>query len=180
MSERPPAAPGETGPGGPIARHLVVDHARLEALLAGAVADAAAFAREPFDAFRAGLLRHIGIEEKILFPAMRAAGADEAALALMRRLRVDHGALASLLVPTPTHGLVAELRIILTPHNVAEDAPGGLYERCDALLAPRAAEVVERMRAYPPVRVAPYADGPRVLRTAAEALELSARSHGAS
>ena len=183
MSERPPAAPGETGPVGPISRYLVDDHARLEALLAAAVADpgnAGALAREPFDAFRAGLLRHIGIEEKILFPALRAAGADEAALLLMRRLRVDHGALASLLVPTPSHALVAELRIILTPHNAAEDAPGGLYERCDALLAPRAAEVVERMRAYPPVRVAPYADGPRVLRTAAEALRVSSRSHGVS
>lgn len=179
MSEPRPGAHGEAGPAAPITRHLVEDHARLEALLAAAVADPDALARAPFDAFRAGLLRHIGLEEKILFPAVRAAGADEAALALMRRLRVDHGALASLLVPTPSHALVAELRIILAPHNAMEDAPGGLYERCDALLAPRAAEVVARMRAYPPVRVAPYADGPRVLRTAAEALRVSARSHGA-
>ncbi|HET8539166.1 MAG TPA: hemerythrin domain-containing protein [Anaeromyxobacter sp.] len=162
---------------GPIARYLSEDHVRLERLLSASVAGAG-FSREPFDAFRAGLLRHIALEEKILFRALREAGSDEAALALLRRLRIDHGALASLLVGTPASPLVAEIRIVLAPHNALEDAPGGLYDRCDALLAARAAEILEQMRSYPPVKAAAYADGPRVLRTAHDALAASARQHG--
>lgn len=159
---------------GPIERLLSEDHARLDALLRRATAAPDALERAAFDAFRAGLLRHIGIEEKVLLPAVREARGGEP-LPLARRLRIEHGAIASLLVPTPSHALVAEIRKILEPHNALEEDPAGLYETCDALLAGRAAEIVERMRAYPPVRVAAYNDGPRVLRTAAEALAQSAK-----
>ena len=50
----------------PLTDFLVEDHRRLEALLHQAVAhvDQGAYAQ-----FRAGLLRHIGMEEKILIPA---------------------------------------------------------------------------------------------------------------
>ncbi len=163
---------------GPIARYLSEDHARLEGLLAASAPGDDGFDRAPFDAFRAGLLRHIALEEKLLFRAVREAGAGAELLELLARLRVDHGALASLLVPTPSRALVAEIRILLVPHDAAEDAPGGLYARCDALLRDRAEEVVERMRRHPAVKVAAYSDGPRVLRTAAEALRASARQRG--
>jgi hypothetical protein len=163
---------------GPITRHLTEDHARLDALLAASAPDDGGFARAPCDAFRAGLLRHVALEEKILFPALREAGAGPELLALLRRLRVEHGALASLLVPTPSRALVGELRTVLGPHDRTEDAAGGLYDRCDALLAARAAELVARMQSYPAVKVAAYADGPRVLRTAADALAASERQHG--
>ena len=158
---------------GPIERYLADDHLRLDALLRRATA-APALERAAFDAFRAGLLRHIAIEEKVLLPAAREARAGEP-LALARRLRVEHGAIASLLVPTPSHELVAEIRKILEPHNALEEDPGGLYETCDALLSGRAAEIVARMRAYPEVKVAAYNDGPRVLRTAEAALAQSAK-----
>ena len=164
---------------GPIARWLAEDHARLDGLLAQATATPGALARPPFDAFRAGLLRHIGIEEKILLRAAREARGGEP-LPTFRRLRVDHGALAALLVPTPDAALVAEIRSILEPHNALEEDAGGVYEVCDALLADRAAELVERMRAYPPVRVAPYADGPRVVRRAEDALRVSAMQRSGS
>ncbi len=161
---------------GPIAQHLGEVHARLDALLARAVAAPPAVDGEAFAAFREGLLRHIAVEEKVLFPALRAAlraarGGEE--LPYARRLRVDHGALAALLVPTPTAGLAAELRLILGPHNELEEGEGGLYATCDALLAAEAGALVERMRAYPPVRVAAHRDGPRVCRTAEEALRVS-------
>lgn len=159
---------------GPIERHLSEDHARLDALLRRAVASPGVLDRPAFDAFREGLLRHIGIEEKVLLPAVREVRGGEP-LALARRLRIEHGAIASLLVPTPSHEIAGEIRKILEPHNALEEDPGGLYETCDALLAGRAPEIVERMRAYPPVRVAAYNDGPRVLRTAAEALAQSAK-----
>ena len=159
---------------GPIARHLAADHARLDALLRRAIARPGVLDREPFDAFRAGLLHHIAVEEKLLLPAARAARGGEP-LELARRLRIDHGALTSLLVPTPSPELVAELRSILAPHNLAEEAPEGLYASCDALLAADAAALVARMAAYPPVRLHGYRDGPGVHRTAASALAASAR-----
>jgi hypothetical protein len=156
---------------GPIARTLAEDHDRLGALLDEALATPGAVARAPYDAFRAGLLRHIALEEKILLRAARDARGGEP-LPQARRLRIDHGAIASLLVPPPTPALAAELRSILDPHNLVEEEPGGLYDTCDRLLASQASEILARMAAYPPVKVAAYYDGPRVLRTAAEALRL--------
>ena len=158
---------------GPIGAHLAEDHDRLDALLARSVATPGVLDREPYGAFRAGLLRHIALEEKILFPALREAlgGVPPPE---WRRLRIDHGAIASLLVPPPTPELVAELRSILVPHNTFEESPEGLYVRADKLLAGGAEQLIERMRAYPPVRVAAYADGPRVLRRAEDALRQSA------
>ena len=160
-------------PMGPIARFLADDHDRLDGLLRRATATPGRLEREPFDRFRAGLLRHIALEEKILFRAAREAGGELGPL--QRRLRVDHGAISSLLVPPPTPELVSELRSILEPHNAIEEAPEGLYARCDALLASQAEPLLEEMRSYPPVKVAGYRDGPRVLRTAAAALESSAK-----
>jgi hypothetical protein len=59
---------------GPVASFLAGDHVRLDALLRRATApraiDEAAYAE-----FRAGLLRHIGMEEKILLPAAHSAPA---------------------------------------------------------------------------------------------------------
>jgi Hemerythrin HHE cation binding domain len=158
---------------GPIAQHMEEDHARLDALLARAVATPGEVDRAAFDAFRGGLLRHIALEEKILFPAMRSAGGDEA-VPQARRLRVDHGALAALLVPTPTPGIAGEIRTILGRHNQLEEGEGGLYAAADALLSAEAGALLERLRAYPPVRVAAHRDGPRVCRTAEEALRVSA------
>lgn len=159
---------------GPITRFLLQDHDRLDALLTRALLRPGAVEREPYDAFRAGLLRHIAVEEKILLPAAREArGGDP--LPVARRLRIDHGAITSLLVPTPTPEIAAEIRSILGPHNVVEEEPGGLYEACDALLADRAAELAARMEAYPPVKVNRYQDGPNVHRTAASALAASAK-----
>ncbi|MBZ0119582.1 MAG: hypothetical protein K8H88_21505, partial [Sandaracinaceae bacterium] len=55
--------------------HLIADHARLHALLQRALASG--FDPEPFAEFRAGLLRHIGIEEKVLLVAARRARGGE-------------------------------------------------------------------------------------------------------
>ncbi len=161
---------------GPISRFLSADHDRLEALLSEATADADRIAPAPYEAFRAGLLRHIGIEEKILAAAFRKAGPPDPEFeALARLLRIDHGAIAALLVPSPTHALVREIKSILRPHNGMEEGETGFYARCDARLAGEAEELVARMRAYPPVPTMPHNDGPLVHRTAAEALAVSAK-----
>ncbi len=164
-------AEGERVPGR-ITRYLAEDHARLDALLTRSVVPDG-MNLEAFDAFRAGLLWHIAVEEKLLFPALRAARGGDPHPDWIR-LRIDHGAIAALLVPPPTPELVAEIRSILEPHNAIEERPGAAYESCDGLPAEQVAALLERMRAYPPVRVAPYRDGPRVLRRAADALRVSA------
>ncbi len=153
---------------------MAEDHARLDALLTRAVAGPGGVDLEAYGAFRGGLLRHIALEEKILLPAARTARGGEP-LPQARRLRVDHGAIAALLVPTPSPEIAAEVRKILGPHNEVEEGEGGLYEACDALLSAEANALLERMRSYPPVKVARYQDGPRVCRTAEEALRVSAQ-----
>jgi hypothetical protein len=44
---------------------------------------------------------------------------------------------------------------------------------CDALLAQQSEAILRRIREYPRVKVARYQDGPRVCRTAEEALRVS-------
>ena len=150
---------------GPISRWLSADHARLDAVLARAGLDPV-----PYAEFRRGLLRHVGIEEKILLPAAQRARAGEP-LALATRLRLDHGAIAALLVPTPTPAIVATLRTILTAHNALEEEPGGLYETFDALLAADADGIVHAMAASPEVKASPHNDGPDVMPAVVRALE---------
>ena len=86
---------------GPLSGFFADDHRRLEALLDRAAAGPGPIDPELFEQFRAGLLRHIAMEEKILLPAVqRARGGTP--LPIARQLRLDHGAIAALLVPTPT------------------------------------------------------------------------------
>lgn len=165
------------GASGRITAYLAADHARLDALLTRAVAAPGTIDVAAYGEFRAGLLRHIAMEEKILFPALRVARGGEPHPD-WKRLRVDHGAITSLLVPPPTPALVAEIRSILEPHNVLEEGPASVYGGGDALGEGELATLLERMRAYPPVKLAAHRDGPRVLHTAADALRISAKQFG--
>jgi hypothetical protein len=160
---------------GALARHLLEDHERLHALLERAVADPSRFDHDAYRAFRAGLLRHIGIEEKILLADARARRGGEP-LPIARVLRVEHGALASLLVPTPDAALVSEIRSILAVHDPREEGPGGVYEVCEALAGDEAAALLDRVKQAPEVPAARYFDGPRALRTAGEALARASAS----
>ena len=114
--------PRENKQARPITDFLVEDHRRLEALLQQAVAhaDQGAYAQ-----FRAGLLRHIGMEEKILIPAAQRLRGGEP-LGIASKLRLDHGALGTLLIPTPTAAVIASIRGILKEHNILEEDPGGV------------------------------------------------------
>ncbi len=159
---------------GPISTFFQADHARLDRLLERAVSPAPDVDAEAYAAFRAGLLRHIALEEKLLLPAVRRARGGEP-LEIARRLRVDHGALALLLVSSPSAALSAEIRSILEPHNRLEEEPGGLYATCDELLVDEAERLVQQAESYPAVRVSPYQDGPRACRNAEEALRISGR-----
>ena len=156
-----------------IRTYLEDDHRLLTELLARADAggqlDVASF-----EAFRARLLRHIGIEEKLLLATVREVLGQPIERA--RRIRVDHGAIASLRVPTPDVALGGEIRALLVTHDALEEGDPhgptaeGVYAECDRILGARADELAERARAFPDVPAARHFDGPNVVRTAAEAL----------
>lgn len=151
------------------------DHEEIGDLLEGVLAS------EPFDAqryarFRERLLRHIGVEERLLFPAALRARPD-APLAELQHLRIDHAALTSLLVPSPDHALAREIAGLLATHNQLEEGPEGIYARCLARLDDdTAAELLHGARARKPVPTTKYFDGPGTLRTAEAALDKARRA----
>jgi hypothetical protein len=149
---------------------LVEDHRRLDGLLHTAVAQSGKVDDRAYIQFRAGLLRHIGLEEKILLPAaQRLRGGDP--LPIAAKLRLDHGALASLLMPTPTAAILSAIQGILVDHNVLEEGAGGLYDTCDALAGLEGKPILAALRAAPDVAVMPYNDSPAVMNAVRRAVE---------
>lgn len=141
---------------------LTHDHERLDALLAASLqGDAAAY-----DTFRRGLLRHIAIEELVLFPLLRT---HRGPTPLEQQLHRDHAALSALLVPPPTGTELQQIASILESHNVLEEELGGLYELIETLAGDELAALMERVHAIPEVRVVPNVDTP-VVRTSIERL----------
>jgi hypothetical protein len=155
---------------GPVTDFLTEDHRRLEMLLQQAVAHADQVDQGAYSQFRAGLLRHIGMEEKILLPAAQRLRGGES-LSIAAKLRLDHGALATLLIPTPTAALIATIRGILKEHNVLEEGPGGLYETCDELAGSEVAQILAKLQDAPEVAVLPHSDTPTVMNTLHRVLE---------
>ena len=149
---------------------LTEDHRRLERLLEAAVTRDGYVERESYDCFRAGLLRHIGMEEKILLPAAQRRRGGEP-LPIAPKLRLDHGAIAALLMPTPTSGVLATLRMILEQHNLLEEGSDGLYRTCDRLLRDEADQLIVQLHAAPDVTVLPCSDAPAVLGAVRRAVE---------
>jgi hypothetical protein len=148
---------------------MAEDHARLDQLLDRASAEPGRIGPVPYDGFRRGLLKHIGMEEKILLPAMQRLNGG-APLPIAAKLRLDHGAIAALLVPSPSPPIVAALKTILTAHNEIEERAGGLYEICDRIAEDEADVIVRQLRNAPEVPAAPHNDGPKVLPAARRAL----------
>jgi hypothetical protein len=158
---------------GPLFRFFSDDHRRLDALLERATTTPGQVDLAAFGGFRAGILRHIGMEEKVLIPAARRARGGDA-VPIAAKLRVDHGAIAALLVPTPTPAIVEDLRSLLGPHNRREEENGGLYEVCDdAVGEAEAGRLVVALWGFPEVPLNPYNDGPLALSHAQEALALA-------
>jgi hypothetical protein len=154
--------------------YLLADHRNLEEMLAAATRDAV-FENAAFEAFRSGLLRHIAIEEKLLFPAARRARAGTP-IERAHRLRIEHGAIGILLVPTPDHALCAELASLLTAHDAIEEGPQGVYAECEQLIGEEQSRALsDRARVFPVVPAAKHFDGPTAFRTAHEALASASR-----
>ena len=118
--------------------------------------------RESYDAFRRGLLRHISIEERVLFPELRK---RRGTTALEQKLHRDHAALAALLVPPPSSVEIHRIAAILTVHNDLEEREGGLYEIIESLAGEELSTMMARVHAIPQVPVAPHVDTPFVRST---------------
>jgi hypothetical protein len=154
----------------PVIDFLVKDQRRLEGLLQSAVAHTGPVNQGTYDQFRAGLLRHIGMEEKILLPAAQGLRGGEP-LPIAAKLRLDHGAIASLLMPPPSAAVIATIRAVLKVHNTIEEGPGGLYETCDELAGSDAVQLLATLQAAPELTVLPYSDSPVVTPAVQRALE---------
>src|SRR3972149_1183885 len=152
-----------------IRRYLADDHTRLGALLEKAWAKPGLIDREAYAEFRAGLLRHIGLEEKILLPAIQKLRGGEPH-PVANKLRLDHGALVALLVPTPTRTILGAIRGILTVHNALEEGPGGVYEVAEKFEGTAADAIHDLLRTAREVAVAPHNDGPNVFGATRRAL----------
>jgi hypothetical protein len=155
---------------GPLTGYLAEDHRRLDALFQSASADPHHIDRTAYEQFRAGLLRHIGMEEKILLPAAQRLNGGTP-LSMAAKLRLDHGALAALLMPTPTSAVIKTIHGILADHNAVEEGAGGLYELCDGLAGMEAEQLLAALRAAPGVAVMPHNDSPAVMNTVRRTLE---------
>ena len=161
---------GESEKAGPITDFLVKDHGRLEALLQSAVAQVGSVDQGLYDQFRAGLLRHIGMEEKILLPAAQRLRGGEP-LPIASKLRLDHGAIASLLMPPPTATIIATIRAVLKVHNTIEEGPGGLYEICEELASSEAAHLLAKLHAASELAVLPCSESSAVMPAVKRAME---------
>jgi hypothetical protein len=141
----------------------------------GGGAPGAAFDAAAFEELRAGLLRHIGIEEKLLLPAARRARGG-VPIERARELRIDHAALTSLMVPTPDAALCREVASLLSAHDDKEEGESGVYAECERLLSDdESAALAERAGSFPAVPVMRHFDGPGTYRTAELALAAARR-----
>jgi len=154
---------------GEIYRFLSDDHARLDALLERSGAKPTAIELSAYAEFRAGLLKHIGMEEKVLLPAAQKLRGGQP-LPLAAKLRLDHGALVALLVPSPTAAIVAAIRAILKAHNPIEEDPGGIYDQCEELARAESDQILRQLENYPEVKVLPHVDSPFVMEATRRAL----------
>ncbi len=144
-----------------IQHDLSRDHVRLRTLLAQATSDPSRIDVAAYNEFRAGLLRHIAMEEKVLFREARDRRNGEP-LPVTKQLHADHAAIASLLVPPPTHALLATIRDILAEHDPLEEGADGFYAQVERLAGNHLEDVLARMHAIPPVRVSQHVDEPRI------------------
>jgi hypothetical protein len=154
---------------GKIHDYLSGDHERLDALLERAMSNPENIDTVAYAQFRSGLLKHIGMEEKVLLPAAQKRRGGEP-LPAAAKLRLDHGALVALLVPPPTVPLVAAIRAILKAHNPIEEDPGGIYDQCEELAEAEADQILLRLQNFAEVKVVPHVDSPFVMEAARRAL----------
>jgi hypothetical protein len=154
----------------PLYKFFTNDHRRIESLLDKATEDPDNILLEYYQQFRTGLLKHIKMEEKILFPAAQKANGG-IPLPLAAKLRLDHGALTALMVAQPGAELIKVLRHILEKHDELEEQPGGMYDACEKLTAGETEELLELLKNAREVPVQAFNTAGYVLDVAKRAVE---------
>jgi hemerythrin superfamily protein len=139
----------------PIYQFFTNDHRRIDELLDKATADLTSVKEEYYQQFRTGLLKHIKMEEKILFPAAQKANGN-VPLPLAAKLRLDHGALTSLMVVSPSPEVIKVLRYVLDKHDLLEEEPGGMYDVCERLTEGETNALLLQLEDVTEVPVHPY------------------------
>jgi hypothetical protein len=139
----------------PLYHFFTNDHRRIDELLDKATADLTSVKEEYYQQFRTGLLKHIKMEEKILFPAAQKANGN-VPLPLAAKLRLDHGALTSLMVVPPKPEVIKVLRYVLDKHDLLEEEPGGMYDVCERLTEGETNALLLQLENVTEVPVHPY------------------------
>ena len=139
----------------PIYQFFTNDHRRIDELLDKATTDLTSVKEEYYQQFRTGLLKHIKMEEKILFPAAQKANGN-VPLALAAKLRLDHGALTSLMVVPPSADVIKVLRFVLDKHDLFEEEPGGMYDVCEKLTEGETNHLLQELEKVAEVPVHPF------------------------
>lgn len=153
----------------PIFDFFEKDHRRIEGLLDKAIENPAEIDLDYYHQFRTGLLKHIKMEEKILFPAAQKANGG-VPLPLQAELRMDHGAITSLMVVKPTIEMIKVLYYVMEDHDRKEEEPGGMYDVCENLTKDETEEILEELRAATEVPVHPFNEAEYVLGVAKRSL----------
>ena len=146
------------------------DHREIDLLLNKALKKPNEIDMEYYLQFRVRLLRHIKMEEKILFPAAKKID-SEVIKEVIPQYRLEHGAITALLVPPPTLSLIKVINYILEKHNLAEEEPGGLYDICEALTLGQSQELLDDLRSTKEVPVHPPNPAPIAMDSAKRALQ---------
>lgn len=152
----------------PLYQFFTEDHRRIEDLMDKATEDLDAIKMDDYHGFRTGLLKHIKMEEKILFPAAQKANGGTP-LPLAAKLRLDHGAITALMVVPPDAAVVKVLRHVLEKHDLLEEEPGGMYDVCERLTEGETEELLQQLKNVSEVPVQKF-------NTAGYALEAAKRA----
>jgi hypothetical protein len=152
----------------PLYEFFTNDHRRIDEFLDKATADPGQVQLNFYHEFRIGLLKHIKMEEKILFPAAQKAN-NNVAIPLATKLRLDHGALTSLMVVPPSPEVIKVLRFVLEKHDLLEEEPGGMYDVCENLTEGETDDLLNQLKNATPVPVHPF-------NTAGYALDVAKRT----
>lgn len=139
----------------PLHHFFTNDHRRIESILEKAMENPDEIEMNLYHDFRVGLLTHIKMEEKILFPAAQKANGGTP-MPIMAKLRLEHGALTALMVPPPTEDLVTVLKYVLDKHDLIEEEPGGMYDICESLTQSQTQELLDQLSKIAQVPVLPH------------------------
>jgi hypothetical protein len=153
----------------PLYHFFTNDHQRIDDLLNKATENPDNMKAEFYHQFRTGLLKHIKMEEKILFPSAQKANGD-IPLPLVAKLRLDHGALTTLLVLPPSHEVIKVLRFVLDKHDLLEEEPGGMYDVCEKLTEGATNDLLQELGKVTEVPVHPYNEADYALEVAKRTL----------